>query len=31
MALVFSANDRFENSLGEGPPLRSIRFSNDEF
>ena len=30
MALVFSAYDRFENSLGEGAPLRSIQFSNDE-
>ena len=31
MALVFSANDRFVNSFGEGAPLRSTPFSNDEF
>ena len=31
MALVFSAYDRFANSLGEGAPLRSTPFSNDEF
>ena len=31
MARVFSANDRFENSFGEGAPLRSTPFSNDEF
>ena len=31
MAWVFSANDRFENSFGEGAPLRSAPFSNDEF
>jgi len=28
---VFSANDRFANSFGEGAPLRSTSFSNDEF
>ena len=26
MALVFSANDRFANSFGEGAPLRSMQF-----
>ena len=31
MAWVFSANDRFENSFGEGAPLRSTPFSNDEY
>ena len=31
MALVFSANGRFANSFGEGAPLRSAPFSNDEF
>jgi hypothetical protein len=31
MASVFSANDRFANSFGEGGPLRSTSFSNDEF
>jgi len=31
MASVFSANDRFANSFGEGAPLRSTPFSNDEF
>jgi len=31
MAWVFSANDRFANSFGEGVPLRSTPFSNDEF
>ena len=31
MALVFSAYDRFANTLGEGAPLRSTPFSNDEF
>ena len=31
MASVFSANDRFANSFGEGAPLRSNPFSNDEF
>ena len=31
MAMVFSANDRFANPFGEGAPLRSIRFPNDEF
>ena len=31
MAWVFSANDRFENSFGEGAPLRTTPFSNDEF
>ena len=29
--LVFSAYDRFANSLGEGAPLRSTPFSNDKF
>ena len=31
MAWVFSANDRFANSFGEGAPLRTTPFSNDEF
>ena len=31
MAWVFSANDRFANSFGEGAPSRSTPFSNDEF
>ena len=31
MASVFSANDLFANSFGEGAPLRSTPFSNDEF
>ena len=31
MAWVFSANDRFANSFGEGAPLRSAPFSNDKF
>ena len=31
MASVFSANDRAANSFGEGAPLRSTLFSNDEF
>jgi len=31
MAWVFSANDRFANSFGEGAPLRSVPFLNDEF
>ena len=31
MAWVFSANGRFANSFGEGAPLRSTPFSNDEF
>ena len=31
MASVFSAYDRFANSFGEGAPLRSTPFSNDEF
>ena len=31
MAWVFSANDRFANSFGEGAPLRSTPFSNNEF
>jgi len=31
MASVFSANDRFANSFGEGAPLRSTPFLNDEF
>ena len=31
MASVFSANDRFSNWLGEGAPLRSTPFSNNEF
>ena len=31
MAWVFSANGRFENSFGEGAPLRTTPFSNDEF
>jgi len=31
MAWVFSANDRFANSFGEGAPLRSAPLSNDEF
>ena len=30
-ASVFSANDRVANSFGEGAPLRSAPFSNDEF
>jgi len=30
-ASVFSANDRVANSFGEGAPLRSTPFSNDEF
>ena len=28
---MFSANGRFANSFGEGAPLRSTPFSNDEF
>ena len=31
MAWVFSANDFYSNSFGEGAPLRSTPFSNDEF
>jgi len=31
MASAFSASDRFANSFGEGAPLRSAPFSNDEF
>ena len=31
MASVFSANDRFASSFGEGAPLRSAPFSDDEF
>jgi len=31
MASVFSAHDCFANSFGEGAPLRSTPFSNDEF
>jgi len=31
MASLFSSNDRFANSIGEGAPLRSTEFSNDEF
>ena len=31
MASVFSAKDRFVNPFGEGAPLRSTSFSNDEF
>jgi len=31
IASVFSANDRFANSFGEGVPLRSTPFSNNEF
>ena len=31
MAFVFSAKDPFANSFGEGAPVRSIEFSNDEF
>ena len=31
MAFVFSAKDPFANSFGEGAPVRSIGFSNDEF
>jgi len=31
MAWVFSANDHFANLFGEGAPLRSTPFSNDEF
>ena len=30
MAWVFSANDRFASSFGEGAPLRTTPFSNDE-
>ena len=31
MAFVFSAKDPFANSFGEGAPVRSIKFLNDEF
>ena len=31
MASVFSAYDCFSNSFGEGAPLRSTPFPNDEF
>ena len=31
MAVVFSNKDRFANSFGEGAPVRSIKFLNDEF
>jgi len=31
MAWVFSANGRFADSFGEGAPLRTTPFSNDEF
>ena len=31
MAFVFSNRDRFSNSFGEGAPVRSIPFSNEEF
>ena len=31
MAFVFSNKDRYANSFGEGAPVRSIPFSNEEF